>query len=163
MEPGRDALDLQRRRRAVLTLSARHAAELVAEIAPLVQGALVAEIVALPPRDVVLYFKPGGATPTLVRRGATLGAGAVILCGIAIGEFAFVAAGAVVTRDVPPYTLVAGNPASARGWVCRCGVRLRFASDFAVCGDCGAAYEQDENGVRPSAPVSAPGTERGSR
>ncbi len=88
--------------------------------------------------------------PTVVRRGATLGAGAVVLCGIEIGEFAFVAAGAVVTRDVAPLALVAGNPASARGWVCRCGGRLRFSSAVTVCDDCDTAYEQDAGGVRLS-------------
>lgn len=61
---------------------------------------------------------------TTVRRGATLGANATVVCGTEIGEYAFVAAGAVVTRDVPAQALVAGNPASVIGWVCRCGERL---------------------------------------
>lgn len=59
-------------------------------------------------------------TPTLVRHGASLGAGAVIRCGITIGEFALVAAGAVVTRDVRSHALVLGNPARQRGYVCHC-------------------------------------------
>ncbi|HEY7660593.1 MAG TPA: acyltransferase [Actinomycetota bacterium] len=59
--------------------------------------------------------------PTRVRRGASIGANATILCGLTIGEWAMVAAGAVVTRDVEPHRLVAGAPASAVGWVCRCG------------------------------------------
>lgn len=59
-------------------------------------------------------------TPTLVKYGASLGAGSVIRCGITIGEFALVGAGSVVTRDVPPHTLVLGNPARRRGYVCRC-------------------------------------------
>src|SRR5262249_51621365 len=59
-------------------------------------------------------------TPTLVRRGASLGAGAVIRCGVTIGAFALVGAGAVVTRDVPPHALVVGNPARVVGHVCRC-------------------------------------------
>jgi acetyltransferase-like isoleucine patch superfamily enzyme len=59
-------------------------------------------------------------TPTLVRYGASLGAGAVIRCGITIGEFALVGAGAVVTRDVRPHALVLGNPARQRGYVCHC-------------------------------------------
>jgi UDP-2-acetamido-3-amino-2,3-dideoxy-glucuronate N-acetyltransferase len=62
--------------------------------------------------------------PTLVRRGATLGAGCVIVCGVSIGAYALVAAGAVVTRSVPAYALVKGNPARSRGWVCWCGVKL---------------------------------------
>ncbi len=59
-------------------------------------------------------------TPTLVKYGASLGAGAVIRCGVTIGEFALVGAGAVVTRDVPPHALVLGNPARQRGYVCHC-------------------------------------------
>lgn len=59
-------------------------------------------------------------TPTLVKYGASLGAGAVIRCGVTIGRFALVGAGAVVTRDVPPHTLVFGNPARPRGFVCHC-------------------------------------------
>ncbi|QNN52184.1 acyltransferase [Nocardioides mesophilus] len=63
-------------------------------------------------------------TPTLVRRGATLGANVTVVCGVTIGRHAFVAAGSVVTRDVPDFAFVAGNPARQRGWVCRCGERL---------------------------------------
>lgn len=59
-------------------------------------------------------------TPTLVRYGASIGAGAVIVCGVTIGTFALIGAGAVVTRDVPPHALVLGNPARLRGYVCRC-------------------------------------------
>ena len=63
-------------------------------------------------------------TPTLVKYGASIGAGAVIVCGITIGTFALVGAGAVVTRDVPPHALVFGNPARQHGYVCRCSRRL---------------------------------------
>lgn len=63
-------------------------------------------------------------TPTLVKYGASIGAGAVIVCGITIGTFALVGAGAVVTRDVPPHALVFGNPARHHGYVCRCSRRL---------------------------------------
>ncbi len=62
--------------------------------------------------------------PTLVRRGATIGANATVLSGITIGPYAFIAAGAVVVRDVPAHALVAGNPATRIGWVCVCGRRL---------------------------------------
>lgn len=62
--------------------------------------------------------------PTFVRRGASIGARAVILCGITVGEYACVAAGAVVTHDVPNHALVAGHPARTIGWVCACGQRL---------------------------------------
>ena len=61
---------------------------------------------------------------TLVREGASLGAGAVVLPGLTIGHWALVAAGALVTRDVPAYGLASGSPARIRGWVCRCGERL---------------------------------------
>src|SRR5262245_28447342 len=61
---------------------------------------------------------------TVVRRGATIGANATIVCGVTVGEFAFVGAGAVVTKDVGPYSLVVGNPAKPIGWACECGGRL---------------------------------------
>jgi UDP-2-acetamido-3-amino-2,3-dideoxy-glucuronate N-acetyltransferase len=63
-------------------------------------------------------------TPTLVRYGASIGAGAVIVCGVTIGRFALVGAGSVVTRDVPAHALVLGNPARSHGYVCRCARRL---------------------------------------
>lgn len=90
--------------------------------------------------------------PTRVRRGATIGANATIVCGVTIGEHAMVGAGSVVTRSIPPYALVYGNPARRRGWVCECGEKLRFASggndaafpdnSTAVCGKCGRKYRQ---------------------
>ena len=63
-------------------------------------------------------------TPTLVKYGASIGAGSVILCGVTIGSFALVGAGSMVTRDVPPHALVFGNPARLHGYVCRCARRL---------------------------------------
>lgn len=81
--------------------------------------------------------------PTVVRRGATIGANATIVCGVTIGEWAFVAAGAVVTKDVPPYALVAGVPARIIGWACRCGLRLKFLNGEAVCSGCGRRYRKD--------------------
>lgn len=78
--------------------------------------------------------------PTLVRRGASIGANATIVCGIEIGAHAMVAAGSVVTRSVADYEVVAGNPARHLGWVCVCGQVLRrdlaSAADLR-CGDCG--------------------------
>ena len=84
-------------------------------------------------------------TPTLVKYGASIGAGAVILCGVTIGEFALVGAGSMVTRDVPPYTLVTGNPARPRGYVCRCArpftrMREEDGTLFGWCDTCGKEY-----------------------
>jgi UDP-2-acetamido-3-amino-2,3-dideoxy-glucuronate N-acetyltransferase len=76
---------------------------------------------------------------TLVRQGASIGANATIVCGIMLGQYCFVAAGAVVTRDVPDYALVMGVPATQVGWVCVCGVRLHEANKV-KCGDCGRNY-----------------------
>lgn len=77
---------------------------------------------------------PDELLPTVVRRGASLGAGVTVVCGTTIGVHAFAAAGAVVTKDVPPHGLVAGSPARLRGWVCRCGHRLDDSSTCAACG-----------------------------
>jgi UDP-2-acetamido-3-amino-2,3-dideoxy-glucuronate N-acetyltransferase len=87
---------------------------------------------------------------TLVRRGATLGANATILCGVTIGAYAFVGAGAVVTRDVPDFALVVGNPARQRGWMCRCGVRLAATGKSATCPACGAAYTTKDGAAVPA-------------
>ena len=67
---------------------------------------------------------PDELLPTVVEDGVTLGAGTVVVCGTRIGRHAFAAAGSVITRDVAPHSLVAGNPATHRGWVCACGKRL---------------------------------------
>lgn len=87
---------------------------------------------------------------TLLRRGATIGANATVVCGITIGRYAFVAAGAVVTKDVPDYALVMGNPGRAVGWMSRHGhkLRLRAAGDEAVCPESGLRYALTEQGVR---------------
>lgn len=78
------------------------------------------------------------STPVVVRRGATIGAGARIAPGVEIGPFALVGIGAVVLRDVPAHALVLGNPARACGWVCRCAATL---ADRLRCPRCGRAYE----------------------
>lgn len=81
---------------------------------------------------------------TLVRRGASVGANAVIVCGVTLGEYSFVGAGAVVTKDVPAFAVVYGNPARIRGWMCRCGQKLTFDRSLqAVCGVCRSRYQQD--------------------
>ena len=76
---------------------------------------------------------PEGWLPTLVRRGATIGANATIVCGVTIGAYAFVGAGAVVTRDVPAQAVVSGVPARPRGWICRCGEIRGSAKKIAHC------------------------------
>jgi UDP-2-acetamido-3-amino-2,3-dideoxy-glucuronate N-acetyltransferase len=83
--------------------------------------------------------------PTRVGRGATIGANATIVCGHSIGAYAFVAAGAVVTHDVPAYALVAGVPARQQGWMCRCGLRLSDGESI-VCA-CGLKYRMEPSGL----------------
>jgi UDP-2-acetamido-3-amino-2,3-dideoxy-glucuronate N-acetyltransferase len=81
---------------------------------------------------------------TLIKRGASLGANCTVVCGVTIGRYAFVGAGAVVTHDVPDYGLIYGNPARTRGWMCACGIKLNFAGEGteqqAQCSACGALY-----------------------
>jgi UDP-2-acetamido-3-amino-2,3-dideoxy-glucuronate N-acetyltransferase len=77
---------------------------------------------------------------TLVRRGTSIGANATIVCGVTLGEYSFVAAGAVVTRDVAAHALVKGSPARRSAWVCRCGEKLP-ASPPVACQRCGLAYQ----------------------
>jgi len=84
---------------------------------------------------------------TLVRRGASIGANATIVCGTTLGRYAFVGAGAVVTRDVPDYAVVYGSPARIRSWVCNCGLGLSLTVDPGSrertrC-SCGTEYEKD--------------------
>jgi UDP-2-acetamido-3-amino-2,3-dideoxy-glucuronate N-acetyltransferase len=99
-------------------------------------------------------------SPIRLRTGASIGAGAVVVAGHDVGRFATVGAGAVVTRDVPDHSLVAGNPARRLGWVCACGQRLLDragrpvrgdASGAASCGACGSHYEIDGDRCTASA------------
>lgn len=90
-----------------------------------------------------------GYRPTLVKRGATLGANSTILCGHTIGRYAFVGAGAVVTREVPDYALVVGTPARVVGWVCECGEKLASGGvlkEQVSCDTCAAQYSRDGDG-----------------
>lgn len=86
---------------------------------------------------------------TFVRQGATIGANATVVCGVTLGECAFVGAGAVVTKDVAPYALVVGVPARRIGWMCRCGIRLDD-SGTGTCPSCGTRYEATASGIRPT-------------
>jgi UDP-2-acetamido-3-amino-2,3-dideoxy-glucuronate N-acetyltransferase len=83
---------------------------------------------------------------TLVKTGASIGANATIVCGATIGKYAFVGAGAVVTKDVPDHALVVGNPARQIGWMCSCGVKL---SAGLRCGACEQDFEKEGSGLRP--------------
>jgi len=85
---------------------------------------------------------------TLVRKGATIGANATILCGITIGICAFIGAGAVVTKDVPDYGLVYGCPARIQGWMCECGIKLQFINNKAECQNCHKRYEKEGEKVK---------------
>lgn len=88
------------------------------------------------PTDSSYYLK------TIVKRGCTIGANATIVCGVTLGEHSFIGAGAVVTRDVPPYALVYGSPATVKGWMCACGNKLVFDAERTACPVCGKTYQK---------------------
>jgi UDP-2-acetamido-3-amino-2,3-dideoxy-glucuronate N-acetyltransferase len=112
---------------------------------------------------------------TIVRKGATLGANSTVVCGVEIGAYAFIAAGAVVTRDILAHALVMGVPAQQVGWMCQCGLRLPISVDAnvgdpkrqngsrsrsakttkwpVICQSCGAAYDMKEHGLQQAAPL----------
>ncbi len=92
---------------------------------------------------------------TLVKRGASIGANATIVCGVTLGEYAFIGAGAVVTSDVPAYGLMVGVPARRVGWMCQCGEPLHLAGGRATCAVCGAQYEEAAGALRMIAPSRA--------
>jgi UDP-2-acetamido-3-amino-2,3-dideoxy-glucuronate N-acetyltransferase len=94
---------------------------------------------------------------TLVRRGASIGANATIVCGVTLGEYSFVGAGAVVRSDVPAYALMVGVPARRVGWMCQCGIRLQLKDGTAACGACGATYREAEGSLRLIDPPRARG------
>lgn len=86
---------------------------------------------------------------TVVKKGASIGANATIVCGNNIGEYAFIGAGAVVTKEVPPYALVIGNPARQTGWVSEYGIPLKFdESGNAICRESGEKYNLKDNRVK---------------
>jgi UDP-2-acetamido-3-amino-2,3-dideoxy-glucuronate N-acetyltransferase len=99
------------------------------------------------PRSAII--RKGQYLRTLVKRGATIGANATIVCGHNIGEYAFIGAGAVVTKDVTPYALMVGNPARQTGWMSEYGHRLKFDNNgFAVCPESKQEYELVANKVK---------------
>ncbi|MFA5068989.1 MAG: Gfo/Idh/MocA family oxidoreductase [Candidatus Omnitrophota bacterium] len=90
--------------------------------------------------------------PTLVKKGASIGANATIVSGVTIGSYAFVGAGAVVKKDVPDHCMVAGVPAKQIGWACECGGRLKLTRAKALCGYCGKYYTFKSGRISPLAP-----------
>jgi UDP-2-acetamido-3-amino-2,3-dideoxy-glucuronate N-acetyltransferase len=87
--------------------------------------------------------------PTVVKRGATIGANATVVCGCTIGEFALIGAGCVVTKNVPPHALVVGVPATVIGWVCECGEVLCKSGELGMqtCNRCTKTYEVSSSGI----------------
>ena len=90
---------------------------------------------------------------TLIKKGATVGANATIVCGTTLGQYCFIGAGAVVTRSVPDFGLVYGNPGRVQGWMCQCGVRLDFETvngqEQALCPECSEQYVKKDEKVTP--------------
>jgi UDP-2-acetamido-3-amino-2,3-dideoxy-glucuronate N-acetyltransferase len=86
---------------------------------------------------------------TLVRRGATIGANATVICGNEIGNYAFIGAGAVVNRDVPAFALMVGMPARRIGWMCQCGERLPQKTGLVRCSRCSDRYRTGKSSCRP--------------
>ena len=96
---------------------------------------------------------------TIVERGAALGANSTILCGRRIGRYAMIGAGAVVTRDIPDFAIVQGNPARTVGWACACGVKLATGEDApasARCASCGVVYRSVGGGLQPGPGAGRP-------
>ncbi|MEE2821829.1 MAG: DapH/DapD/GlmU-related protein [Acidobacteriota bacterium] len=89
---------------------------------------------------------------TLVKRGASIGANTTLVCGVTLGQYVFVGAGSVITHNIPDYSLVYGNPATMKGWMCRCGIKLHFEQDEneekATCNACDCEYLKHEDSVK---------------
>lgn len=105
------------------------------------------------------FLKPPKETwllKTYLKEGCTIGAGAIIVCGHTIGKYAFVAAGSVVTKDVPDFAMVMGNPARFHCWVCRCANKLNFVHNQAECSKCGLGFERlpDQTQIKPLIQIS---------
>ncbi|MDH4044890.1 MAG: N-acetyltransferase [Gemmatimonadota bacterium] len=86
---------------------------------------------------------------TLVKRGTSIGANATIVCGVTLGEYAFIGAGAVVTGDVPAFALMVGIPARQVGWMCQCGERLAVTAGSGRCEACGSGYRETAGALHP--------------
>jgi len=89
---------------------------------------------------------------TLIKKGASIGANATIVCGTTLGEYSFIGAGTVVTKDIAPYSLVTGNPGRVKGYVCQCGVKLDIGTEAAndtevTCKDCNTSFKKTTTGI----------------
>jgi UDP-2-acetamido-3-amino-2,3-dideoxy-glucuronate N-acetyltransferase len=93
---------------------------------------------------------------TLVKQGASMGANSTVVCGVTLGRYCFIGAGAVVTKDVPDYALMAGVPAERIGWMCYCGIRLPDDGPAATCAECGRNYWIDESSCKPVSGAGIP-------
>lgn len=82
---------------------------------------------------------------TTVKMGATIGANSTIVCGVEIGQYAFIGAGSVVTKHIPQYALYYGNPARHKGWMCECGTKMLLDNDFCTCENCLKKYKLSNN------------------
>lgn len=94
------------------------------------------------PRSAVVRNTVDDYLKTLVKKGASIGANATIVCGNTIGSHAFIGAGAVVTKNIPDFALVYGNPAKQHGWICECGSKLSFKNVHAKCNECSKEYKK---------------------
>lgn len=123
----------------------------------LYEGAVLEDDVFCGPSSVFTnIFNPRSAYPrnspdffrkSIMKKGASIGANATIVCGATLGRHSFVGAGSVVTRDVPDHCLVYGNPAKPRGWMCECGEKLVFKKSKAICNACQKEYAKVGNAV----------------
>ncbi len=87
--------------------------------------------------------------PTLVKNGASIGANATVLCDTIVGKSAIVGAGSLVSKEIPDYAIVVGNPAKIIGWACECGNKLVFKNDKADCGMCARSYKKNGDQIAP--------------
>lgn len=94
------------------------------------------------------YPKHGQWIATKAEDGVSFGAASVVVCGITIGKWAMIGSGSVVTKDVPAYALVFGNPATVKGWVCECGTKLAGSDSYSICKNCKRKYRLHQQSVR---------------
>jgi UDP-2-acetamido-3-amino-2,3-dideoxy-glucuronate N-acetyltransferase len=97
--------------------------------------------------------RPEDYLRTLVKRGASIGANATIVCGHTIGKYALIGAGAVVTKDIPDHAVAYGNPARIRGFACSCGLTLQFQGDSAQCTSCTKSWLRTDNSIQERDPI----------